>query len=306
MNFITNFVNQVLSNRDKKIKEFKNGKKSLKSSNTFLNKNEKFDVGIFSKHEENERNLKENIMDEIENNEDKKVWSFQSDKINEKERKYQAQFESEKSLSNRITKELAWYLWNDTSLDLSLKQMNELEKDLNQKEEAFTKLSKIKKKKKEKIDFKQGSYKSLKLIFFHFIIGVLLIAFTLSYVQNQPAEKKFLLSSLVLWNNTFQQIVWKFGGVFTQNVDKNYIEKRWKLVLQLIEMESKIQMCLDVVSDEKERQELQKLLMKIQSFRQELASPQYISLKNFIKNYDQYNLYVYSLRKALDGLNCKK
>ena len=306
MNFITNFVNQVLSNRDKKIKEFKNGKKSLKSSNTFLNKNEKFDVGIFSKHEENERNLKENIMDEIENNEDKKVWSFQSDEINEKERKYQAQFESEKSLSNRITKELAWYLWNDTSLDLSLKQMNELEKDLNQKEEAFTKLSKIKKKKKEKIDFKQGSYKSLKLIFFHFIIGVLLIAFTLSYVQNQPAEKKFLLSSLVLWNNTFQQIVWKFGGVFTQNVDKNYIEKRWKLVLQLIEMESKIQMCLDVVSDEKERQELQKLLMKIQSFRQELASPQYISLKNFIKNYDQYNLYVYSLRKALDGLNCKK
>jgi hypothetical protein len=71
-------------------------------------------------------------------------------------------------------------------------------------------------------------------------------------------------------------------------------------------MEKKVQLCLDKTSDDEKRQELQKLLLKIQTFRQELSSTQYIPLENFIQNYDQYNLYVYSLQKAVDGLKCEK
>jgi hypothetical protein len=89
--------------------------------------------------------------------------------------------------------------------------MNELEKDLNQSEEAFTKVSQIKKEKKSKIDFKQEEHKSLRGIFIQFVIGLFLIGFTLSYVQTQPAEKKFLQSSVDLWTNTFQKIIGKFG-----------------------------------------------------------------------------------------------
>jgi uncharacterized protein YaaR (DUF327 family) len=63
-------------------------------------------------------------------------------------------------------------------------------------------------------------------------------------------------------------------------------------------MEKKVQECLDNTTDKTKQAELQKLLSKIQNFRQELSNTQYISLQNFIQNYDQYNLYVYSLEKA--------
>ena len=276
MNFITNFVKQVLNQSQKEstekelnekmvfTKEFKKGKKSVKS--------QKFIIDVDFLEAEEEKLAKE-----------------------------------EKKLKNdRISKELIGYLWNDTSLDISLKQMNELEKDLNQTKEAFTKVSHVKNEKKSKIDFKQEEHKSLKGIFIQFVVGLLLIGFTLSYVQTQPAEKKFLQSSVDLWANTFQKIIGKFGWVFTENVDKNYIEKRGQLVSELIDMEKKVQLCLDQTSDDKKRQELQKLLLKIQAFRQELSSTQYIPLENFIQNYDQYNLYVYSLQKTVDGLKCEK
>jgi len=337
MNFITNFVKQVLNQSQKEstekelnekifsTKEFKKEKKSVKSNNiSFVEGKNEVDV-----LEKNEKSFKENGISSIENSRNKEVELAKltlkdvndvSNIINndtEKNKgtelsyddftkKEQIKFEKEKFLNDRITKELAGYLWNDTSLDRSLKQMNEIEKDLYQKEEAFTKLSNIKKTKKTEIDFKDETYKNLKIIFFQFIIWIILIVFTLNYVQYHTAEKKFLQSSVDLWTNTFRQIVWKIGGAFKENVDKTYIEKRGNLVSQLVDMEKKVQICLDNTTDANKRKELQKLLLKIQTFRKELASVDYISLDNFIKNYDQYNLYVYSLKKTVDDLNCKK
>ena len=199
-----------------------------------------------------------------------------------------------KKIKNNIpnyAKELAGYLQNDTNLDLSLLKMTN---NLIQEKENKT-VIKIK---------KEASYKSLKWILAQFIIWLALIFFTMNYVQSQPAEKKFLESSVQLWINTFQKLIGHFGWVFTKDVDKIYLQKKENLLNQLIGDEKKVLDCLSKEKDESKQRYLNKLYMKIKLFEQQLSNPEYTPLNQFIKNYDQYNLYVYSLNEAVNK-ECK-
>ena len=200
---------------------------------------------------------------------------------------------AEKKDISDYAKELAGYLQNNVDLDRSLLKMtNDKTNKTNETKKTVIKIK------------KDNSSKSLKWIFIEFIIWVVLIFFTMSYVQSQPAEKKFLNSSVQLWVNTFQKIVIHFGWVFTKDVDKIYLQKKEKLLDQLVNDEKKVLICLNKETNSEKQKNLQKLYMKIKLFEQQLSNPNYTPLNQFIQQYDQYNLYVYSLNEAVNK-ECK-
>ena len=188
-------------------------------------------------------------------------------------------------VNDDIVKQLAWYLWNDTNLDRSLLNMNKTKTNQNLKWTI-------------KIE-KESVFSWWKWVLAQFIIWIILIFVTFSYVKTQPAEQKFLQSSVELWSNTFQNLLSHLWWVFTKSVDQTYIEKRQKLIDTLIWYKKDLEICLDNTKDEEKRKNISKLLQQVITFKNELSNTQLISLDNFIQKYDQYNLYVYSLSSAV-------
>ncbi len=279
MDFINEFVTKILSSKNSKLSE-----NSFNSQNHII---EKKDLYNSKKNEHDFKKQIENEKEIIKNDDVKK---------NNLIKNYEHKWEETELKNERIVKELASYLWNNTDLDLSLKNMNNLEE--NAKNVWIEKNDWNEKTGNSVINFKKQTI-NFKWILFEFIAWILLMFVTISYVQTQPAEKKFLQSSISLWVNTFQKIVWSLWWVFSKNVDKNYIEKRWTLLSILIKDEKIVQDCLDKNINQEKRDNLQKVLLKIQWFKKELSNTEYITLDNFIQKYDQYNLYVYSLHKAV-------
>jgi len=236
----------------------------------------------------NEKVLKEGMKnkenDKLVFNKDKEAKTMD---LKEKKTKKENKF-----VTSNYARELAWYLENDTNLDRSLLKMTENTKE-NSKSSEKKQIIKIK---------KESSYKSLKWILFEFITGVVLIFFTMNYVQSQPAEKKFLDSSIQLWINTFQKIVWSFWWVFKTDMNKIYLEKKQKLLDKMINYEKEVLTCLDKQDNEEKQKYLKNIYMKVKFFEQQLAS---VPLNQFIQYYEQYSSYVYSLGQVINK-ECNK
>jgi len=191
-------------------------------------------------------------------------------------------------IKKNIQKELISFLDNNSALDNSLLKMNkEIKKENNKWEITFVE-----------------NTKSLKWILIQFVVGVLLIWFTYSYVQKNPVEKKFLNSSISLWINTFQNLAWKIWWVFSEKVNDNYIAKRKEMIEKLVSYEIKVKQCLENTNNKNKQKNLSKLLYKIQTFKNFLMDTNNLSLQAFINNYTQYNLYVFSIQKTISDF-CK-
>ena len=170
---------------------------------------------------------------------------------------------------------------------------NEMEKWVD------TNIKWIKEIKNKKVKFKKNkSSKNLHWIIAEFIIWVILIFIAMAHINSNLAELKFMRSSVQLWSNTFQNIVAKLWWVFSDDVEKNYIQKRTKMVEQLSNLEKEINTWCNI-KDYKE------LNYKIESFKNSLLDTNFTPLSKFIKNYDQYNLYLYSLQELVKR-KCKK
>ncbi len=206
-------------------------------------------------------------------------------------------------IENLTKKEITGYLDNNNNLDKSLLQMDnnkELENISNQmKEWVDTNVKWVKQIEKKKVKFKKNKgNKNLHWIIIEFIIWIILIFISVSHINNNLAEFKFMKSSVQLWSNTFQNIVGKIWWIFSDDVQKNYIQKRTNMIEQLSTLSKKVNKWCDI-KDYKE------LNYKIESFKSSLISTSFTPLDKFIKNYDQYNLYLYSLQELVKR-KCKK
>ena len=70
----------------------------------------------------------------------------------------------------------------------------------------------------------------------------------------------------------------------------------------MINYEKEVLTCLDKQDNEEKQKYLKNIYMKVKFFEQQLAS---VPLNQFIQQYDQYNLYVYSLGEAINK-ECNK
>jgi len=316
MDFITNFVNKILTDwKPNQVKNFKKEKKSLnwvENKKNQLSEKERWFVNKEEKKLSLEKHLNESDSQKLiierkktTNNLTQKssINLEETDKVITKDNHNQKDVDLK---NNRIAKELIGYLWNDSNLDASLINMDlqkNLEQDLSQKEEAFTKVSK--KKKKWKIEFKSSKEKGWKLIAFQFFVWVILIAISFYYIKDNTAEKKFFQSSIDLWTNIFQSIASQLWWFIKEDVDKSYIKKRWIMINELITLEKDIQVCIDKTNDDEKLKELRQLLQKVDNYKKQLSDIHVISLEKFIKRYDEYNLRLYSLQESKQKI-CKK
>jgi len=202
-------------------------------------------------------------------------------------------------IENLTKKEITGYLGNNNNLDKSLLQMDnnkELKNITNQMEEWIDKNVKWVKEleKKEKLKFKKNkTTKNLHWIILEFIIWIILIFISVSHINNNLAEMKFFKSSVQLWSNTFQNIVSNVWWIFSDDVQKTYIKKRMNMIEQLSTLENKVNKWCDI-KDYKE------LNYKIKNFKASLINTDFTPLDKFIKNYDQYSLYLYSLKELVN------
>ena len=279
-NFIKEFLNNELQKKENKHekdtwikKENTNNENKIKHQEQKVIQNKKL--------KENSINIKKNID----------IW-----KVDKTDSQIQ-------EIENLTKKEITGYLDNNNNLDKSLLQMDnnkELENINNEMEKwVDTNIKWIKEIKSKKVKFKKNkSSKNLHWIIAEFIIWVILIFIAMAHINSNLAELKFMRSSVQLWSNTFQNIVAKLWWVFSDDVEKNYIQKRTKMVEQLSNLEKEINTWCNI-KDYKE------LNYKIESFKNSLLDTNFTPLSKFIKNYDQYNLYLYSLQELVKR-KCKK
>jgi len=208
-----------------------------------------------------------------------------------------------KEIENLTKKEITGYLDNNNNLDKSLLQMDnnkELENITNQMEEWIDKnvkwvkeLEKIDNKKVEVKFKKNKSNKNLHWIILEFIIWIILIFISISHINNNLAEFKFIKSSIQLWTNTFQNIVNKVWWIFSDDIQKSYIQKRTTMIEELSNLSNKVNKWCDIKN-------YKELNYKIESFKASLINTNFTPLDKFIKNYDQYSLYLYSLQELVN------
>lgn len=199
-----------------------------------------------------------------------------------------------KDITKWTEKKLSWYLWNNTNLDNTIKNMNinEMEKDLDNGTKAFKAIRKNWKK-NFKIE-KPKPYKNLFWIFTQFLIWIIFIIISAIHINSNVAEYKFIKSSIDLWTNTFNSIVSKFGWVVWENAKDTYIEKRKNLLSSLIIMQDKLDNC-----DKEWKEEIG---IKLLNLKAKLMDTHYLTLQEFIDNYDQYKIAVNSIRESIDSL----
>jgi len=126
-----------------------------------------------------------------------------------------------------------------------------------------------------------------------------MVIISINHINHNTAEYKFFQSSIQLWTNTIQNLIWNIGWAFSDDMQKEYINKRISMVKQLTELSTTINNCKFQNIDN-----YQKLSYKVNSFKQSLLNTNFITLDTFIKNYDQYSLYLYSLKKIVNR-TCK-
>ncbi len=201
-------------------------------------------------------------------------------------------------IENLTKKEIAGYLDNNTNLDQSLLKMDnnkELKDTNNQVEkEIDTNIKWVKEENNKKVvKFKKNKYnKNLNWIITEFIVWITLILVSVYHINNNLAEKKFMQSSVQLRSNTFLGVLNKMWWLFSNDTQKIYVQKRENMIKKLSLLEVKANKWCDI-KDYKE------LHYKIEGFKSSLLNTKFIPLSRFVKNYDQYNLYLYSLQKLV-------
>lgn len=307
-NFIKSFLNELLE--EKKLKN----KNKINNKETNIKNNEKISnkevINFYNWFENDNYKKEDNIIDnKLSKKNSKNIKSEKKEDINDikKEKNIKIDLEEKtdniKAIENDIWKEMFGYLNTNSNLDNSLLKMD-IEKDLNSWVDLKDKSIKDIAKKNADIKIVKNNKKvNLWWIFFEFIIWILLIFYTLSYVKGNEAESKFLFSSVQLWKNTAINLAWKVWFL-SKNVESDYIKKRETEIKKMMDLENKIQNCIHNEKNNDKKKELKNILYKISSFKYELMDTKSISLDTFIKKYDQFTLYWYWLKQTTDKL-CK-
>ncbi len=208
--------------------------------------------------------------------------------------KIENKWRSIENIKKLIRKMLGWYLWNNSNLDNTFKNMNinEMKKDLDNGEKA---VKPVRKYWKKHIKFeKQKPYKNLLWIFFQFLIWIILIFASAIHINANVAEYKFIKSSIDLWTNTFNSLVSNLGWIVWENAKDTYIEKRKLFVSSLIDLQDKLKSCNKEWQNE--------IKNKIINLKTKLMDTDYITLQEFIDNYDQYKIAIDSISESVNSL----
>lgn len=207
--------------------------------------------------------------------------------------------------------ELKWYLSNNSDLDNSMIEMNkdkkeetheiskEIKDELNKDSEASLWINSEDKKQKIEI-VKQKPYKSVYWIFRQFIIWSILITLSAIYVYWNGAEYKFMKSSIDLWKNTVNNIMSNVGWAIWDDAKKWYISKKAWFVDELTALNKKIEKCIKDKNEDKDKIEyLEKIQERASILKIQLMDWEVVSLDKFIKDFEQYSLWVNSLKTSV-------
>lgn len=307
-NFIKSFLNDLLEKKKlEKHNKINNKETNIKNNEKISNKEV---INFYNWFENDSIKKEDNIIDNKLSKEiSKNIKSEKKEDINDikKEKNIKIDLEEKtdniKTIENDIWKEMFGYLNTNSNLDNSLLKMD-IEKDLNSWVDFKNKSVKDISNKNTDIKIVKNNKKvNLWWILFEFIIWILLIIYSLSYVKGNEAESKFLFSSVQLWKNTAINLAWKVWFL-SKNVESDYIKKRETEIKKMMDLENKIQNCIHNEKNNDKKKELKNILYKISSFKYELMDTKSISLDDFIKKYDQFSLYWYWLKQTTDNL-CK-
>lgn len=284
-NFILDFLKDKINKKQEK-------------SNLFTEENVNFEIQKHTQKQEKEIILiEQNDLKNIEKHQLDPWFSQEIETNNTKILNDEKIQEQRKSTQNELT----WYLSNNSNLDNSMIKMNEeIAKDIENELKEETEERWIKNaRKNQKIEIvEHKSNKSIYWIFWQFIFGIFLIVISSIYVYWNTAEYKFMKSSIDLWTNTVNNIMTRFGGAIWDDAKQNYITKRESFVDDLTTLNNKIDECLKNKLEQK-KDYLEEIQDRINSLKTQLLDVELISLDKFIKDFDQYSLWVNSLKTSV-------
>jgi len=156
-----------------------------------------------------------------------------------------------------------------------------------------------------KIEIKKQSYKKLIIwIIIQFIVWFFLIAVSWSYLQKNEAERKFFDSSIQYWKNIAVNIYSKFWSEAENQVDKVYIKKRQNMVVELNNLNIKLDKCIAKETDKNTLKQLKKLKLDILWFKRILENIDELSMSEFVSRNQYYSLWLNSFKNGIDNY-CK-
>ena len=193
-------------------------------------------------------------------------------------------------------------IWDFLEDDIS-KNSKELEKDVevvkSLREPIFT-------EPKEKIVIQKISYtKTWIWIIIQFIVWFSLLYVSNAYLQTHEPEKKFFDSSVEYWKNMISSLVNKLGWPFSDEVERDYIDKRWKMILDLANMEVELKNCKLKEKNSKNiawKKDIEKKVKRLKKF---VSNEKAFTLNEFIDKYQEFDLWVHSYKTQVEDY-CKK
>jgi len=301
-NFINKFLNDKLKDKSKinSKKDCIDNKEKLKNKNIIVNLSnanlQEKNFIIKSNYIDNNKLNVDNNKLNVDNNKlnvDNNKLNVDNNKLNVDNNTKKNEYKT-KEIEKLVMKQLSWYLWNDFNLDNTMNNMiNEIKKDWDNEKT----INSSKKSDKMVIEIqKEKPYKNLLLIFIEFLIWIILIVVSVISINNNVAEYKFVKSSIYLWINTFNGIFSKIKGIIWEDARKKYIQKRDDLVSELISFENKLKSCNKKWIDDIE--------YRIENLKILLMNTNYLSLDEFINNYDKYKIDVDAIKASI-SLFCK-
>jgi len=264
----------------------------------FLDKHNKKDLNIDKKLNMAEDNRKDkDIRKEKLQKEENNISDYLEDSndISEKE---EERIKTEEDRQNKDVQKIGDFLEDDIT-----KNTKELEKDVqiskSLREPMFT-------EPKEKIVIQKISYtKTWIWIIIQFVVWFFLLYISNAYLQKHEPEKKFFDSSIQFWKSSISSLINKLGWPFSDEVEKDYIDKRWKMILDLENMKVKLKHCKLAENNEKNKSWKKDVTRKIIRLKNYISDEKALTLDEFIDKYQEYLLWVHTYKTQINDY-CKK